>query len=290
MTTAEALKYVREYYDISNPSEDDNFIFTEALHYLIEETKVPKYMSELAWFYCEQKRFDLEIRYLEMAAEYGYAPAMEELGYMWYYGQHGEKDYEKAFYYFSKGAESGSMWSEYKLADMYKYGCYVEKDEELYNKLIRAAYEKIKTPYRLNDPYPEITYRMAKILAEDGKNIDAAIMLRSAKRFMAERLSYDAFWGHIEVMERIIRLMYSLTDVNMNKLDVYDIFGVILPNTRYTFKIGKKKYKIETDNEVAIKFEGTWYRDYKDFIQKATIGNEKITKIYDELYGWEVLK
>ncbi len=29
---------------------------------------------------------------MEMAAEYGYLPAMEELGYMWYYGQHGEKD------------------------------------------------------------------------------------------------------------------------------------------------------------------------------------------------------
>ena len=290
MTIAETLRYVKEYYDISNPTEDDNFIFTEALHYLIDETKNPKYMSELAWFYCEQKRFDLEIRYLEMAAEYGYAPAMEELGYMWYYGQHGEKDYEKVFYYFSKGSESGSMWSEYKLADMYKYGCYVDKDEEKYNNLIRKAYEKVKKPNRLNDPYPEITYRMAKILAEEGKITEAATMLKGAKRFMAERLSYDPFWGHIEVMERIIRLMYSLADVDMNKLNVYDIFGVISPNNSYTFKIRSKKYKIETDGEGAVKFNGTWYRNYKDFIQKATIDNEKITKIYDELYGWEVLR
>ena len=48
-------------------------------------------MCELGWFYCSKKKFDLEIKYLEMAAEYGYLPAMEELGYMWYYGQHGEK-------------------------------------------------------------------------------------------------------------------------------------------------------------------------------------------------------
>jgi TPR repeat protein len=40
-----------------------------------------------------------------MAAEYGYLPAMEKLGYMWYYGKHGEKDYDKAFYYFSREPE-----------------------------------------------------------------------------------------------------------------------------------------------------------------------------------------
>lgn len=288
MTGAEALRYVRDYYDISNPSEDDDFIFTEALHFLIDETKNPEYMVELAWFYCEQKRFDLEITYLEMAAEYGYSPAMEELGYMWYYGQHGEKDYEKAFYYFSKGAESGSMWSEYKLADMYRYGCYVEKDEKKYKKLIRAAYEKVKIPGRLNEPYPEITYRMAGILAEEGKKKEPVKMLRSAKSFMAERLSYDPFWGHIEVMGRIVRLLYSLTAVNTEAIDLYDIFGVISPNKEYSFRRGRKKYTIKTDSESAIDFEGKWYRNYGEFLQKATIENDRITAIYDELYGWEV--
>ena len=122
-----ALKALQEYYDIKNPTPDDEFKFTEALGYLIEETKNPKYMCELGWYYCSKKRFDLEIKYLEMAAEYGYLPAMEELGYMWYYGQHGEKDYDKAFYYFSKGAEgdgtNGNLWCKYKLADMYRVGC-----------------------------------------------------------------------------------------------------------------------------------------------------------------------
>jgi TPR repeat protein len=105
MNNGDALKALQDYYDTKNPTADDEFKFTEALGYLIEETKNPKYMTELGWYYCSKKRFDLEIKYLEMAAEYGYLPAMEELGYMWYYGQHGEKDYDKAFYYFSKGAE-----------------------------------------------------------------------------------------------------------------------------------------------------------------------------------------
>ena len=88
MNNGDALKALQEYYDVTNPAPDDEFKFTEALGYLIEETKNPKYMTELGWYYCAKKRFDLEIKYLEMAAEYGYLPAMEELGYMWYYGQH----------------------------------------------------------------------------------------------------------------------------------------------------------------------------------------------------------
>ena len=90
--TQHALKIVNGYYDLENPTEDDDFRYTEALGFLIDTTKEPKYMYNLGWFYCSKKRFDLELKYLEMAAECGYTPAMEELGYMWYYGQHGEKD------------------------------------------------------------------------------------------------------------------------------------------------------------------------------------------------------
>ena len=75
MNNGDALIAVQEYYDTKNPTPDDEFKFTEALGYLIEETKDPKYMCELGWFYCSKKRFDLEIKYLEMAAEYGYLPA-----------------------------------------------------------------------------------------------------------------------------------------------------------------------------------------------------------------------
>lgn len=148
MTNAMALKELQDYYDTDNPTEDDEFRFTEALGYLIDQTKDPKYMYELGWFYCSKKRFDLEIRYLEMAAEYGFIPAMEELGYMWYYGQHGQKDYDKAFYYFSKGAahdeSNGGLWCKYKLADMYSFGCAVEKDEDKYREMIEEAYEQVR--------------------------------------------------------------------------------------------------------------------------------------------------
>ena len=69
MKNSVARQMLREYYEISNPTEDDEFRFVEALEYLIGSTKDPKYMCELGWFYCSKKRFDLEVKYLEMAAE-----------------------------------------------------------------------------------------------------------------------------------------------------------------------------------------------------------------------------
>ena len=59
MKLEEAMRAVQDYYELANPGEDDNFRLVEALEFLIAETKEPKYMCELGWHYCRQKRFDL---------------------------------------------------------------------------------------------------------------------------------------------------------------------------------------------------------------------------------------
>lgn len=295
MNVADALKMMNEYFDITDPTADDEFRFTESLSYLIEETKEPRYMVELGWYYCTKKRFDLEIKYLEMAAEYGYLPAMTELGYMWYYGQHGVLDYEKAFYYFSKGAEGdgnhSSLWCKYKLADMYRYGCYVEKDEKKYCEIIEEVYEQVKNPRYLNEPYPEICLRLAGIRADQGKVQEAVSLLKSAKKFMAERLSKDPFWGHIEVMGRIIRFLYKLTDFDEERADFYDLFYLMETPGKYRVKRNGKRMEfevVEEDGEKALSYEGKWFRNFEEFCQKAEIGNKKVTGIYDEFYDVEV--
>ena len=288
MTNADALAALQTYYDNSNPTPDDEFTFTEALSFLIEETKDPKYMCELAWHYCSKKRFDLEIKYLEMAAESGSVHAMEELGYMWYYGQHGEQDYDKAFYYFSKGIEvNGSLWCKYKLADMYHNGYSVPKDEAKYRELIEEAYEEIKNPKYLNEPYPEICLRLAGIRADDGKKNEAVKLLKNAKHFLAERLALEAFWGHIEVMGRIIRFLYQLTPFDINRADFYDLFYLLQKPGKYSIKRNRKKLHIEVieeDGTPAIGYNGKWYRSFEEFCQKAEVDGKKFTTIYDELY------
>lgn len=70
MTVFEAKKIRRDFYKITNPSEEDRFYFAEALDFLIRETKDADFMVELGAMYYEQRRFDLALKYYEMAAEY----------------------------------------------------------------------------------------------------------------------------------------------------------------------------------------------------------------------------
>ncbi len=290
MTTMDAIRIINEYYENSNPDTEDMFAFTEALGLMIEQTKDPKYMTELAWHYCSTQRFDLEKKYLEMAAESGDTGAMVELGYMWYYGQHGEVDYEKAFVYFSKGAEAGDLWAKYKVADMYRFGLAVKPDEEEYRRRIQSAYEEVRTAKLLGDPYPEIVYRWADILTAEGDSDTATDLLKQAKRFMARRLSVEPFWGHIEVMERIVRRLYDHTSWDPDRLDLYDLFGRKGASGEYVFLWRGREHRLAiTEPDGAVNLDGTWFRSYREFCEKAQIEGEKCTAIYDELYNWEVV-
>ena len=76
-----------------------------------------------------EQDFVQAVKYYEIAAEHGERAAQENLGYCYYYGRTGIVDYEKAFNYFAMGAFDGHLRSLYKIADMYRNGYYVKKNE-----------------------------------------------------------------------------------------------------------------------------------------------------------------
>ena len=112
MTVKEARTIAEQYHRKPNPSDEDFFIFTEAMDFLIREQNNPRDMMHLGGVYYERRNFELALKYYEMAAEYENIYAISDLGYIWYYGRTGERDYEKAFYYFNKAAEMGSLIAE----------------------------------------------------------------------------------------------------------------------------------------------------------------------------------
>ena len=92
MTVNEARDIQNEFQENQNPTEEEVFLFTEAMNFLIEEEHNPGDMLSLGGYYYEIKRFDLALKYYEMAATYDYDPAYECLGYIWYYGRTGLND------------------------------------------------------------------------------------------------------------------------------------------------------------------------------------------------------
>ena len=137
MTIKEAHKIIDSFAHKNNYTEDEEFEYIEALDFMIRSSADPRYMMQLGGYYYGQRVFDLALKYYEMAAELDYEEANECLGYVWYYGRTGTKDYEKAFKYFTAAAKRGNTVAKYKIADMYKNGYFVEKDYEKYKKLIR---------------------------------------------------------------------------------------------------------------------------------------------------------
>jgi len=144
LTIFEAQRIYRSYHHKINPSEEERFQYLETLDFLIHETKDPDYMVELGAAYYEQRHFDLALKYYEMAAEYDHLYAISNLGYIWYYGRTGERNYEKAFYYFDKARSMGDLIAAYKVADMYKNGYDVQQDVHKYQEIIEDLYPKVK--------------------------------------------------------------------------------------------------------------------------------------------------
>jgi len=293
MTIAEAKKIAQEFDENRKPSEDDIFMFTEAMHFLIEELHDPRDMMYLGGYYYEEKKFDLALKYYEMAAGYDYDAAYECLGYIWYYGRTGERDYKKAFENFSKMMAKGHLVATYKVADMYKNGYYVEKDMETYERIIEELYPKVKKCRNVFDPVPEVYTRLAKIRTKQGNIKEAVNLYLIAKNFLAQRIQYNAFFGNLNIMKWLIDDLYELIEFDYEEFDFYDLYYLLKTPHVISFHYEKSTFRVESvmeGEECTVCFNGKWYHSRDEFFKEAMVGNTVATAVYGELYGFELLE
>ncbi len=291
MTIKQARKIADDFYKMSNPSEEDVFQFTEAMTFLIENTHNPVCMMDLGGYYYEIKRFDLALKYYEMAATYDFDPAYECLGYIWYYGRTGEKDYKKAYEYFSKLADKGDPVATYKVADMYRNGYFVEKDQAKYEKMIEDLFLKVKSMRNVFDPVPEVFTRLAMIRTEQGKTNEAVDLYLHAKDYLAQRIKYNAFFGNLNIMKWLIDDLYELIEFDRDYFDLFDLYYLLKVPNKIKFYYKDERCEVEAVPEgggCAVCFNGKWFRDRDEFFGNAVVGDEKLVAVNQELYGFEV--
>ena len=261
-------------------SEEDFFLYTEALGFLIEKTHKPKYMLALGGVYYARRDFDLALKYYEMAAELGSEPAIEGLGYIWYYGRTGTVDYEKAFRYFS--SLKHNIVAQYKVADMYKNGYYVEKDYEKYKRIIERLYEDVKDMENPFAPVPEIFTRLASIRTKEGETDEAIRLYSEAKDVLAQRIEDNPFFGNLTIMKYLIKNLYELKAPDLKNIDLFDLYELLTKPVKVTFMYDGEKFVVEAveeDGEVIISFDGKWYRTTDDFFAKASIDGRRLVVI-----------
>ena len=289
MNVYEARMTVMRFYDDPDHTEEEEFLFTEALRFLIEKENDPDDMMALGGYYYERKKFDLALKYYEMAAALDYDPAYECLGYVWYYGRTGERDFKKAFEYFSKLKEKGDLVASYKIADMYRNGYHVPKDEAKYRAIIEELYPKIKDTDNAFAPLPEIFTRLAKIRAAEGKEDEAVELLLRAKAYLAARMKRDTFFGNLSIMKYLIEDLYRLSPFDPDDFDFFDLFHVLKEPCAVRFFHDGKQLEVKSEKdggECAVCFEGKWFRSRDDFFAGAESDGYGLLGINDELYGF----
>ena len=291
MTVNEAYKIIRNYYYISNPAEDDTFLYTEALDYLIKEKKDPDAMMELGGMYYAERQFDLALKYYEMAAEYGSRDAMTCLGYIWYYGRTGKVDYEKAFGYYSRAMKKGDRVAEYKVADMYRNGYFVEKDPDRYRSMIEALYKKVQKDRRPNGIAPEIFTRLAKIRSGEGKTEEALELYDAARVILSRRIQANPFFGNLNIMKWMIDDIYELREFDEYSFGLYDLYWLLQKPVKVRFLYEDEVHEVEAvqEEELVIRFDDKWFRNADEFFKNAELDGEALTALYEELYEFEVV-
>ncbi len=291
MSIEEAEDIVRAFENNNNATEEEVFMFTEAMNFLIEERHSPGDMLYLGGYYYGIKNFDLALKYYEMAASYDYDPAYECLGYIWYYGRTGKRDFKKAFEYFSKLMEKGDLVATYKIADMYKNGYYVEQNQEKYEEIVEDLYPRVKGLKNVFDPVPEVYTRLARIRKSQGRSEDAVNLYLYAKDFLAQRIMYNAFFGNLNIMKWLIDDLYELIDFDEDYFDFYDLYYLLKSPHKISFIYNDSFHSVESvqeGDECSVCFDGKWFHSRDDFFKDASIDGTRLTKIYREFYGFEV--
>ena len=291
MTVTEAQAIRKKYLSLAIPTQEEKLRYTEAMKFLIDKTKDSDFMVELGAMYYEEREFELALDYYEMAAEYDNLYAISNLGYIWYYGRIGEKDYEKAFYYFDKARQMGDLIAAYKVADMYKNGFHVEKDEAKYKSIIEELYLKVKDSCYVNDPVPEVFTRLARIRRDEGKTAEALQLYDTARDFLEQRIRVHSFFGDLNIMKWMIWDIYRLRDFDPVNIGLYDLYYLLQKPVIVEFRFEDTVHEVEAvseDGGLVVRFDNQWYRTVDDFFQEAVLDRSPLTMRYEELLDMKV--
>lgn len=293
MTLPQAKTIVDEFgRNNGNYSEEEEFLFIEAADYLIHETKDSEVMRLLGWHYESKECFDLALKYYEMALAHGNGTAAIGLGYIWYYGRTGTVDYEKAYYYFAKEAEFEPI-AKIKIADMYHHGLFVAQDEAKNQQIIEELYRIYSVSNILEDPLPEICYRLAGIREREGNIPDAIRLLKEGKSYLRSHIAFNPFFGNFSFMQRLVHHLYRLTPLDRNDLELYDLYELLKTPVKVRCTYNGIPHLFESaeepDGSVAAAFDGKWFRSFDDLLRTVKLDGYLITLSAWKFKNFEVI-
>ena len=292
--TAWRIVEKHEFDDEDLSKEEKEFLYTEALEYLVQESleslddeeyedpELEIRVFNLANYYLDKGLYDLALKYYEFGAERGEPLSLEAAGRIWYSG-HSSKgtDYQKAYCYLKQADENDWWNASYLLADMYRYGQFVNKDYSEYKRMIERLSHECHGNENWRNPSAEIQVRLAEIWAEDGQFEAAAVLMCEAESLIKMRISMweseRTPWEDIETLLRIQGFLFGDSPEEFEVSDLLDLYFAERHRLAqaFIFCYDDCEYEIvlqiDEDGAFSVWFEGAWYRSVRDFLDIARI-------------------
>ncbi len=203
---------------------------------------------------------------------------LDIIGQKYLYGDGGvSPDYKKAYRYFYHAEKLGNMRSRYYRALMFKNGLHVKKNYNKYVKMIESIPEEfISAGGKRVLPCIDFAFvELAKIYKEKG---DKAKCLHNAYR--AQDLNDSRRFHFLEIsrMPEILDIIYSMIPFDENDMDIYDLLYLLKKPAKAMFFANGKQYKVESvdmNGYCMVKFKNKYYKNAKEFFNKASIDGKK---------------
>lgn len=313
MNEKQAREIIHDYqrYGEFGPSDSD---FRKACLYLVDEKQDMDAAVELGKHYYMLNKNRLALKYLNLALEHDNAAANACLGFLWYTGAPGERDYEKAYEYFAesmrlmtgRNINNESFWKDdirvslksqkeyddyiqcaFVLATMYRNGNGVEQSFEKFAYLCRQLHWILTESnyFRPVKSYlPMVDFDLADIALHDQKNPDsekeALKYLREAKsethREIINRPSESAF----DFMKSIVFNIWDIQPVTPENMDLYDLYVVMQEPCTVRFLYGRTKVLLKAkrtdEGDVVVCRGNDVYLSVDLWIESGRLGNDPV--------------
>lgn len=264
-------------------SKDDYPLYFDSLEYLVEHD----WAKEVGWhemFFEELEKKGLGEEILQVFKDTVNPHALNSIGYKYLYGKDCLPDYKKAYRYFYHAEKLGNMDSRYHRALMFKNGLHVKKDYNKYVKMIESIVNEFIASGGENIlPCIDFAFiELAKIYKEKGEDEKS---LKYA--FKAKWLNDARVYNFLEIskMPEILDTIYSMIPFDENDMDIYDLLYLLKKPSKARFFAKGKLYKVESidmNGYCMVKFKNKYYKNAKEFFNKAIIEGKRF---YEWLYN-----
>lgn len=215
-----------------------------------------------------------------------------KIGKKYLYGTNGNPpNYKLAYKYFYHGDKLGNVECRFYKGLMYKYGLHVKQNRYKYSDLLTSILKEFLYAGG-EEVFPYIDF----FLIERAKRFKEYDEYEKTLKFaeMARELNDSRIYNYLSVsnMPEILDIIYSIVPFDKDDMDVYDLLYLLKKPAKAKFFAKGKEYDIESFNNngyCIVKFNNKYYKNAKEFFNKAVIDGKKFYEYLINVDSVEVL-